>query len=207
MKDLLLAVLLVSLSAAQTSSPPPPPGRQPAPAAANAATAGAVDLNQLLAGIQTTATAINGSIGHLRIEKWKTDSQSKGQYQSNAESIQRNLSEALPGMMDGVRTAPDNLSASFKLYRNLDALYDVFASLTEATGAFGPKDDYQPLAEELQQVNRLRHVLADRIDQLAAARDADLARLRAQVQQAQATPPKKKKRPVGAAAQSSSPQQ
>ena len=41
------------------------------------------------------------------------------------ESIQRNLQSALPEMISQLSNSPENLAASFKLYRNLDALYYV----------------------------------------------------------------------------------
>ncbi len=194
MKVLVLAVLVLAISAtAQTSYPPPPPGRGTAPAASAAAPAtGAANVNQLLAQIDQTTAAVNGSLSKLRIDKWKTDSQQKSQYQSNAESISRNISEALPGIAGAVRTTPASVGATFKLYRNISALYDVFAALTEAAGAFGPKEDYQALAQELQQVDSLRHALGDRVNELALSSDAEVARLRTQLQQAQAAIPPKK---------------
>ena len=82
-----------------------------------------------------------------------------------------------------VRSAPGNLGAQFKLYRNVGALYDVFFSLTEAAGAFGPKDDFQELSQEGQQLDTMRHNLADRVEQLATAQEAELGRLRAQAAQ------------------------
>lgn len=226
MKGTFLAVLLLAaLAAAQTSYPPPPPGRTAppkAPAAGPAAPAVPVDVNQVLSQIGQTSTALNSTLGQLRVEKWKTGSQEKGQFQANVDSIQRNLTTALPGMVQGVRNAPDNLAASFKLYRNVSALYDVLFSLTEAAGAFGPKDDYRDLSQELQQIDAARRSLGDRLEQLATAKDAELVRLSAQLKQAQAAIPpkkivvddseqpktKKKKKPAGTTAQSTSqPQQ
>ncbi len=226
MKGTFLAVLtLAALAAAQTSYPPLPPGRTAAPTAAVASPAapGApVDVNQVLSQIGQTSTALNSSLGQLRIEKWKTGAREKDQFQANVDSIQRNLTSALPGMVQGVRSAPDNLAASFKLYRNVSALYDVLFSLTEAAGAFGPKDDYRDLSQELQQIETARRSLGDRLEQLATAKDAELVRLSTQLKQAQAaaTPPKKivvddteqpkpkkKKKPAGATAQTTSPPQ
>lgn len=195
MKAIVLAVLTLVLSAsAQTSYPPPPPGKGAAPAAPASTPNAApvpVDLNQLLFQLNQTTSAINASLSKLRIEKWKADSQAKGQLQANAESISRNITAALPEITGGVRSAPASLSANFKLYRNVSALYDVFASLTEAAGAFGPKEDYQALAQELQQVDGLRHSFGDRVSALSSSADAELAKLRTQIQQAQAAPPKK----------------
>ena len=65
------------------------------------------------------------------------------------DSIQRNLQNALPEMIGQLRNAPEDLPATFKLYRNLDALYDVLGSVVESTGAFGSKDDFQALANDL----------------------------------------------------------
>lgn len=219
MKGTLLAVLmLAAVAAGQTSYPPPPPGSQP-PAAAPTAQ---LDANQLLAQLEQTSAAINASVGRLRIEKWKTGGDEKHRLQSNADSIQRNISAALPGMVSAARTAPANLAAQFKLYRNVSALYDVFASLSEAAGAFGPKEDFQDLSQEGQQLDTLRRSLGDRLEQLATAQDAELTRLRARAAQAAAAPAKKvivddnapaktfkkKKKPAGATAQNASkPQQ
>ncbi len=209
MKAAVFAVLMLAVSAAaQTSYPPPPPARTkatPAPSARPVAAAqpGApvpnstvpVDTPQLLAQLDQTSGTLNNSLRNLRIEKWKTDGQSKTQLQSNAESIQRNISSALPGMINVVRTAPDDLAASFKLYRNVSALYDVLASLTEAAGAFGPKEEFRDLSYQLQQMDNLRRGLGDRMEQLATTKDTQINQLRAQVKQYQAAaaaaPPKK----------------
>ena len=71
---------------------------------------------------------------------------------SNSESIQRNLQTALPTIISDLRNSPDSLTASFKLYRNLDALYDVFSSVAETTGAFGSKDEYQALGNDVSAI-------------------------------------------------------
>ncbi|HYX68027.1 MAG TPA: hypothetical protein VE825_02755 [Terriglobales bacterium] len=219
MKGTLLAVLMVAtVAAAQTSYPPPPPNRQPSPARAPAAAATSAvqaDPNQALSQLGQTTSALDSTLGQLRIEKWKTGSQDKAQLQSNADSIRRNVTAALPGMVQDVRTAPDNLAPNFKLYRNVSALYDVLASLTEAAGAFGPKEEYHDLSQELQQIDAARRSLGDRMEQLSTSKDAEVVRLAAQLKQAQAAippkkivvdddekpKPKKKKKPAGTTAQ------
>lgn len=224
MKAAVLAALIAAASAAAQTNYPPAPSRPPASAPRPAATAKAVppapaapaDPDQLLSQLEQTTAAVKSSLAMLRIEKWKAGSQQKAQLQANAESVRRNITAALPGMVQGVRGAPDNLGASFKLYRNVSALYDVFASLTEAAGAYGSKDDFRDLSQELQQLDTLRHSLGDRVEQLATAKEAELVRLRAQLKPAPAAAqpkkvvvddneppaPKKKKKPAAAAAQS-----
>ena len=198
MKGTFLAVLMLAASAAgQTSYPPPPPDRQGAMSAVSSPAAPAspgtqVDPNQVLGQLGQASASLDSTLGRLRIEKWKTASQEKGQLQSNADSIRRNLTAALPGMMQDVRNAPDNLAPSFKLYRNVGALYDVLSSLTEAAGAFGPKEDFRDLSQELQQIDSARHNLGDRVEQLAGTKDTEIVRLSNQLKQAQAEIPPKK---------------
>lgn len=151
----------------------------------------AVDLDRL----QSAASEANLQISHFRIDKWKADSGSKQQAQANAESLQRNLSSALPGLIAEFRAAPQDLNAGFKLYRNLNALYDVLVSFTESTGAFGSKNDYDALAQQLSVIDSVRHDLGNNIEALTASSQSELNQLRAQVrtlqQAAAAAPPKK----------------
>ena len=135
------------------------------------------------------------SLGRVRVDKWKTDDRLKSEAKANAESLQRNLTAALPTLVQAVRANPNSLAASVKLYRNLNAVYDVLESFSESTGAFGSKDDYNALAHDTSNLDNIRRNIADQVEQMATAQDAQLARLnqqiQAQQQQAAAAPPKK----------------
>jgi hypothetical protein len=146
-------------------------------------------LNGMLAQLEQASQAAQTDLGKLRIEKWKTDSNSKRQTQSNVESIQRNLQSALPGMITELRGSPEGLASTFKLYRNLDALYDVFRSVVESAGAFGSKDDFQSLSNDIAALESVRRSLGERIQNLAASKEGELTRLRGQVKTMQAGPP------------------
>ena len=152
-------------------------------------------MNGLLAQLEATSKATQADLAKLRIERWKTDSGSKKQALGNVDSIQRNLQEALPAMLTQLRNSPEDLPATFKLYRNLDALYDVLGSVVESTGAFGPKDDLQALANDLNTFEGTRKQLAERIENLAASKEQEIVRLRTDLKTAQAAipaaPPKK----------------
>jgi len=152
-------------------------------------------LNSMLAQLEQTSQAIQGDLSNVRINKWKVDSKTKQQSAANAESVERNLKEALPAMIAELRGAPESLPSTFKLYRNLDALYDVFGSVVESAGAFGSKDEFQSLENDLNAVEKSRHAFADRMEALSGAKETELARLRSQVQAAMAAaaaaPPKK----------------
>jgi hypothetical protein len=152
-------------------------------------------LNGMLSQLEQASQAAQLDLAKLRIDKWKVDSGSKRQAQSNVESVQRNLQAALPEMIAELKASPENLNSTFKLYRNLDALYNVFGSVAESTGAFGSKDEFQSLENDLSSFEKARHSFADRMESLAGAKDAEVTRLRAALQSAQATtaaqPPKK----------------
>jgi hypothetical protein len=198
MRAVAVAIVVAALtSAGATQNPavpmPPtaaasPPPNVVAPTANGMPAVLASDLDRL----QTAATRANSEIAQMRIEKWKTDSGSKQQAQANAESLQRNLASALPGLIDSFRAAPQDLGAGFKLYRNLNVLYDVFASFTESAGAFGPKGDYEALVPPLNVIDSVRRDLGDDLESLTASNQTELNQLRTQVrilQQAAAAPP------------------
>ena len=57
--------------------------------------------------------------------------------------------------------------------------------MTESAGAFGSKDDFQSLSNDLNAIERPPLVRRDRVETLAASKEAELARLRTQVQKLQ----------------------
>jgi hypothetical protein len=157
--------------------------------------ASANQLNTLLSQLEEASQAAQSDLAKMRVEKWKTDSGSKRQAEGNAESIQRNLRSALPEIIAELKASPESLTSTFKLYRNLDALYDVFESVAESAGAFGSRDDFQSLQNDVSAFERLRRSVADRMETLAGAKEVEVTRLRAALQSAQANtptqPPKK----------------
>jgi len=188
-----ISVLAVSLLAAlpMRAQNPAVPTLAAGPAASSSISA---DLDRL----QSAASQANVDIAHMRIEKWKADGASKQQAQSNADSLQRNLTSALPGLIGNFRAAPHDLMAGFKLYRNLNALYDVLASFTESAGAFGPKNEYEALAQQLMVIDSVRRAIGDNLENLTASTETELNQLRTQVHTMQqaaaaaaAAPPKK----------------
>lgn len=150
-------------------------------------------LNMLLSEVEQAAQSTAADLSRVRVDKWKTDSSNKRQMQADVESVRRNLQSALPEITNQLRSSPEDLAATFKLYRNLDALYDVFRSVVESAGAFGSKDEFQSLSNDLSSFERSRRSLADRLDNLSASKEAELNRLRMQVKNlATATQPPKK---------------
>ena len=150
------------------------------------------ELNQMLSSLQQGSASTQEDLSHLRIEKWKTDSGTKRQTEGNVESIQRNLQTALPGILADLKNSPESGPLTFKVYRNLDALYDVLSSVVESAGAFGNKNEFQSLSRDLGAIEDSRRSFADRMDKLATAKEAEISQLRVALQQARAEIPPKK---------------
>lgn len=180
---LFLAVSLLSSGFASSQITPVSPAPVPY--------ASVSELNGLLAGLEQASQTTQTDLGRLRVEKWKMESGYKKETLGNVDSVKRNLQSALPEIMTQLRNSPEDLGASFKLYRNLDALYDVLGSVAESAGAFGSKDEFQSLSNDLNSFERSRRAFADRMENLSNAKEAELAQLRTQVKtlQAAATPP------------------
>jgi hypothetical protein len=182
-------ILLVSMSAAAVAqvAVPAPANRISNSAPESPGTAAA------LSSIGSTAENARVDLARLRIDKWKAGGDVKQDATSRAQSLQRNLAEALPALVQAVRQNPQSVNAAFKLYRNVNVLYDVMSNLAESAGAFGPKEDYAALARDLEQFDAERHALADTLDIMTAQKDAEVARMQQEVRQAQveSAPPKK----------------
>jgi hypothetical protein len=168
-------MLLLAPAMAQNQSAPSPP----------VSYSSISQLNLLLSQLEQASQQTQLDLAKLRVEKWKTDSDNKRQMQANVESIERNLQSALPEMIGQLRMSPENLTATFRVYRNLTALYDVFAAVAESAGAFGSKDEFQSLENDLTMLERSRRAFADRMETLAGTKEAELIRLRTALQTGQ----------------------
>lgn len=192
---LFVIVATASLLSQTPDATPPTSGSNEK--SANVASAPQVSILPEIDKLEAAASQISLEIGNLRIEKWKAGGIAKSAAQANAGSVQRNLTAALPGLIGAVRSAPDDLNAQFKLYRNLTALCDVVNSLTDETRAFGANADYEALSQQSQVLSGVRRNLGESLEQLTAATQQELnqARIQIKTQQAQlaaaaAQPPK-----------------
>ena len=126
-----------------------------------------IDLNAVLLQIQQAASSANLNIGKLRIEKWKTDSEQKKQMQQVADSLQKNIADAVPGLINDVQASKGSVLASFKLYHNVNVVYEFLSALADAAGAFGKKEEYEPLAADANALDTARQSLSTYIEQAA----------------------------------------
>lgn len=127
------------------------------------------DLNLILEQLQKAVIATNGDLGKLRIEKWKTDGDQKAQLQKMADSLQRNITHAMPGLIADVQNSRGSMSSTFKLYHNLTIVYEYLTSLTDAAGVLGKREEYEPLANDAAALDSSRQNLSNYIEQAASA--------------------------------------
>jgi hypothetical protein len=152
-----LTLCVVCAAAAQVPGPTGAPQRVPVAPSAN--------LNAILLEIQQATSSASVNIGKLRIEKWKTDSTQKQQLQQIAESLQKNIANAVPGLINDVQTSRGGVLASFKLYHNLNVLYEFLSGLADAAGSLRGREEYDPLAADAAALDTARQHLATYIEQ------------------------------------------
>jgi len=139
-------------------------------------------LEPTLADLERVSAATQSDLADLSAEKhsfsWKTawrfwhrESSHSQKTQEIAGSVQRNLHDALPGLVQNVR-ASSSFSATFKLYNDLSVLCGMLDSLVDSVKAEGKKGD-GPLANDAAAMGRIRQDLATYVEQKAAALDAN----------------------------------
>jgi hypothetical protein len=73
----------------------------------------------------------------------------------------------------------------------------VLGTVAESAGAFGSKDEFQWLSNDLSAIERSRRAFADRVETLTASKESELSQLRTQVKTLlAATPPPPPKKVV-----------
>jgi len=173
MKTVLAAVIVLSLSIGLAAQSPASQSQAPSPATTQPV---AADLSAMIADIQRVALSANGDLGKLRIEKWKTDGAQKQQMQQVTESLQRNINNAIPGLISDLQADPTSVAKAFKLYHNMNVVYEFLSSLAEATGAFGRKEEYEPLASDAANLDKVRQSLSAYVERTATTLDTQVKR-------------------------------
>jgi hypothetical protein len=86
--------------------------------------------------------------------------------------LQKNIANAVPGLVSDVQTSRGGVLASFKLYHNLNVVYEFLSSMAEAAGAYGKKEEYQPLEGDATALDTVRQNLSTYIEQAAGKMEA-----------------------------------
>jgi hypothetical protein len=158
--------LWTALAVCQNAAPAP----QPQPLAPG--------LEAVLTRIQQAAEATNGDLSGLNIERWKTNSTDKAELLKIADSLRRNATHAVPDLISEVRASHGSVSTTFKLYHNLNVLYEYLSSLADSATALGKSEESSPLVREAGTLDSARQDLSTFIERAAVSLE-DKARLAA----------------------------
>lgn len=163
--------------------------QQPTPAAAPQPTIPSSSI------VQPAMTEVERSISALNISRWKAPGQVKSAAQQDTGSIQRDLSDTLPGLLSKADAAPTTVPPAFVVYRNIDALYDVLLRVSETASLAAPQGESDALFSSLNKLEAARSQLGDAILNASQQREDQVVKLEAAVRaaaatQAQAPPPK-----------------
>lgn len=163
-----LAVALQATSPASTETTPQANVAPPVP-----------DWNaSLRSALAQTGTALS----QVQIDRWKVSREWKGQLRSDANSIQQDLTNQLPGLFLAVQQSPRALEPQLNLMHNVDALYDVLVRITTAAGLTGGKTDAGILGNAVQQLESARKTAAGQLLQTASQQDRKITELQTRVQ-------------------------
>jgi hypothetical protein len=174
----LLVWMIGSSTVAQTTVPPP----SPPPAATESLHPALNRIGEVAAG--------------LSISRWKAPGEVRSVTQRDIDSIQRDLGATLPPLLDQAAAAPASVPASFAVYRNIDALYDVLLRVSETAVLAAPQADADNLQSALATLESARRELGDAILRLAASHEQEIVSLRAAVAEAAAAAAAKPVAPV-----------
>ncbi len=170
MKNTLAAIVLISLFSLTL------PAQSRLPVRLQAVTAGRTDLNSTLIDLDRISRAVQNDIANLRVEKWRSGwksgflkgSPQKEQAQQAAGSLQRNLANALPGLLHDVQTSRGSVATTFRLYDDVSLVCETLDSLINASETAGRKSDVGALEEDYSALTRIRRSLSTYIQQSAS---------------------------------------
>ncbi len=136
--------------------------------------------------VRPSLNQISEASASLNISRWKAPSDVRLVAQRDVDSIQRDINTTLPPLLDRAAAAQSSVAASFAVYRNIDALYDVLLRVAETATLAGSSNEANVLEATLTSLETSRRTLGDSILQLAGNQEQDLVALRSAAAQAAA---------------------
>lgn len=103
-----------------------------------------------------------GKLGWMAF--WRRDGAHKAQI---AAALRRNLQRAIPGLVQDTQTSHGSITATFKLFNDLNVVCESLDSLLPS-GSRGHKPEYANLTTDLSDLIRIREELSSHITQSAA---------------------------------------
>jgi hypothetical protein len=172
------------------------------------------DLNSSLTDLDRVAMSTYADISALNVERWGSQwkpgflkSTRQKEAEHTAESVKRNLSDALPTLIADVRTTHGSVSSTFRLYHDLTLVGEAMQSLVSTAKFEGRQHESRGLVEDCASLSRIRHNLSTYIEARAVNMDSKAATLASYSPARQSRPPAVKKIVIDDMAQAAPPPQ
>lgn len=159
-------------------APPEPASPDNTPPAAPAVSS----MGSAIEGLRPAVAQVGSALSGLRVNRWKGSNDLRNSTQDDVASIQRDLSNALPPLMDQAQasTRPAGpVTPAFALFRNIDALYDVLLRVSETANLLAPAEEAGQLESARAALESARGSLGNALVSSTNAQDLEVARLRA----------------------------
>ncbi|HZY71923.1 MAG TPA: hypothetical protein VFE22_02310 [Edaphobacter sp.] len=168
------ALVLAPLPLANAASPQAVNPAQPRSQASLAVGNSLQQVSIAIAHLRRTLDAIN-------VPKWKAPGDIRRTTASDVDSMQRDITDTLPALINTALGDPAKISPAFAVYRNVDALYDVLLRVSETAQLAGAARDADALEEQRSMLENSRSQLGAALLQSSQAQDTEVVRLRTAV--------------------------
>ena len=122
---------------------------------------------------------LSHTVSQTHLERWKGSV--REETDGNLRSIERDLRETLPPLLQTADTVPGSVAFSLPVLRNLDALIAVMLRVTTTGRSTAPQNEVQALNNALQVLEGARRSLETQVQQLATAEEQQIADLQSKV--------------------------
>lgn len=181
-----LALLFApGLPAHAAPTPQQPPTANPAQPRTQASLA----LGNSLQQVNIAAAHLRRALDTINVPKWKAPGDVRQTTADDVDSMQRDVTDTLPGLINTALADPAQVSPAFSVYRNVDALYDVLLRVSETAQLAGASRDAALLEDQRVTLEDSRTKLGAALLQSAQAQDAEIVHLRATAAPAAPPPP------------------
>jgi hypothetical protein len=135
-------------------------------------------LGNSLQQVNIAAARLGQALSSINVPKWKAPGDVRQTTASDVDSMQRDLSDTLPALVNTALADPAKVSPAFSVYRNVDALYDVLLRVSQTAQIAGASRDAGLLEDQRSTLEDSRRQLGAALLQLAQAQDAEVIHLR-----------------------------
>jgi hypothetical protein len=184
---IVFAALLSALLLAPDLPAQPAASQQPAVNPAQPRNQASLALGNSLQQVSISIAHLRRTLDVINVPKWKAPGDVRQTTASDVDSMQHDVNDTLPGLINAALGDPSKVSAAFSVYRNVDALYDVLLRVSETAQLAGASRDGGLLEDQRASLENSRTQLGAALLASAQAQEAEIVHLRTAV--VAATPP------------------